>query len=1119
MTKIKLILYKKFKYKKKIGRRGFSRQIIFGVLFLLIWFQLFQENVTNMNSSPIQKSKVNQTLKQFKSSSDKFLNAYSPQRGEYPPNNMLSTKSTTSMIKSQPSPDDIIDAYALVCGVSDYPGTENDLNYCDDDAREIASFLQTEFVIPQENIVTLINENVTQDNINSTISNISQIMDSNDYFFMSYSGHGSGSLSTSNLYFNAQSPHPYSNNYYNYWHYSAPGAVMMRLHFFRIETEAGIDEIYVGDNDYRESYFTNVYSGNYFNVWSDWVLCDDIYVDLWSDYSITDWGFQVDRVEVRYWAPPYELSVYDDGLTGDELDSMLEVIPGKSVIVLDSCNSGGVGSAIQDPDRYVITASQSNEFSLELPSLHNGIFSYYFLNSWNIQHDVNADDALSFEEIFPAVYSSTVSRSSSEGSVHHPQEYDQIMGDVIFHPNAYISSMTNDSNLNVVVNFSQSGLGWGSLYTAYYDQSNQNYSIQLQNTTLLSAGGFRQQEVSAPISPFTTNGITSVLTAQYGGIMNSANISIADFLLDLNDNDDFDEDGINDSSEFYLGLNPWSNDSDEDGFFDYFELITGLEPRYNDTDLDLDNDGLSNALEVLYGTRINATDSDEDGLNDFLEVIVYSSNPLWADTDNDSINDGDEVHLYGIDPTLNDTDGDMILDGYEVNNDLNPNFDDSGLDFDEDGVLNIVEYGCGSYANQIDSDADGCPDGWEFQYGFNLTSSDDALTDIDADGLTNFVEFTYNGNPLVQDTDGDGLSDFLEIQMYYSLDNEDSDNNQIFDLYEDFDQDGLSNEFELHLGTSMIYLDSDDDGCSDGWEYNYGLNFLQADGYLDSDGDGLTNIIEYEYNGNPLLDDTDGDGASDGIEYEWGTDLNDTDTDNDGVSDNLEFYFGTDPLSKKSKISLHLIAPLMFLLSVGIVVISGKIAKGKTLLKDVPIKVKPLPAPRPLYSRSYYTTQDTLQNKFEHMTQTQKILFLANLLDQPSNSNPLRSNAIRGYGYSSPLPNSKPNIRKYSKADFIPIVKRNQTPAKSYQDKRKEAFAKLFEEEGDLPEPVVDENPQFIQNPLHRTIRYENGGINLNDISNPTKIEENNPNINFCPKCGTKVFSGMCQKCGWRWGV
>jgi YD repeat-containing protein len=59
----------------------------------------------------------------------------------------------------------------------------------------------------------------------------------------------------------------------------------------------------------------------------------------------------------------------------------------------------------------------------------------------------------------------------------------------------------------------------------------------------------------------------------------------------------------------------------------------------------------------------------------------------------------------------------------------------------------------------VDSDADGMPDGWEQQYGLNRYSSADAGIDSDGDSLTNLQEFQKGSDPTKVDTDGDGILD------------------------------------------------------------------------------------------------------------------------------------------------------------------------------------------------------------------------------------------------------------------------------------------------------------------------------------------------------------------------
>jgi len=96
-------------------------------------------------------------------------------------------------------------------------------------------------------------------------------------------------------------------------------------------------------------------------------------------------------------------------------------------------------------------------------------------------------------------------------------------------------------------------------------------------------------------------------------------------------------------------------------------------------DLDDDADGLSNDQEGMAGTDPNNSDSDNDGVLDGPEVLTYNTNPLVGDTDSDGIDDR-----------------------YEIDNNLNPNSDDSAADPDSDGRTNLDEYLGGTDPNSAD---------------------------------------------------------------------------------------------------------------------------------------------------------------------------------------------------------------------------------------------------------------------------------------------------------------------------------------------------------------------------------------------------------------------------------
>ncbi|OFX88839.1 MAG: hypothetical protein A2W99_05065 [Bacteroidetes bacterium GWF2_33_16] len=88
--------------------------------------------------------------------------------------------------------------YALVIGISDYAGTANDLQYCDDDAMDWKAELQSEGY----SVTSLLDGNATKAAIESAINTLaSQSIAGNEIAFI-YSGHGSkGNIISADLYY------------------------------------------------------------------------------------------------------------------------------------------------------------------------------------------------------------------------------------------------------------------------------------------------------------------------------------------------------------------------------------------------------------------------------------------------------------------------------------------------------------------------------------------------------------------------------------------------------------------------------------------------------------------------------------------------------------------------------------------------------------------------------------------------------------------------------------------------------------------------------------------------------------------------------------------------------
>jgi len=130
-------------------------------------------------------------------------------------------------------------------------------------------------------------------------------------------------------------------------------------------------------------------------------------------------------------------------------------------------------------------------------------------------------------------------------------------------------------------------------------------------------------------------------------------------------------------------------------------------------------------------------------------------------------------------------------------------------------------------ANNVDTDADGMPNWWEFTHKLRADVSDASL-DADNDGLTNLLEYQRSTNPRIQDTDGDGLRDGVETNTGTWVSTTSTGSNP---LKADTDGDGLSDGVEvanLPNALNPNLADSDSDGRSDPQELEQGTDPVVA---------------------------------------------------------------------------------------------------------------------------------------------------------------------------------------------------------------------------------------------------------------------------------------------------
>ncbi len=88
--------------------------------------------------------------------------------------------------------------YALVIGISDYEGTVNDLQYCDDDAQDWIAYLQSQGY----QVTSLIDMAATEAAFSAAVADLAALSVAGNQIVFAYSGHGSkGNMISADLHY------------------------------------------------------------------------------------------------------------------------------------------------------------------------------------------------------------------------------------------------------------------------------------------------------------------------------------------------------------------------------------------------------------------------------------------------------------------------------------------------------------------------------------------------------------------------------------------------------------------------------------------------------------------------------------------------------------------------------------------------------------------------------------------------------------------------------------------------------------------------------------------------------------------------------------------------------
>jgi len=242
---------------------------------------------------------------------------------------------------------------AVICGISDYDGTINDLTYCDDDAQALYDLLLSGSNWEADNVQLLLNSQATEENIQAAIAAMGAASVPGDVNLFYFSGHGGADMPDTDGDEGGD----------GYDEYLCPYMIM--------DTEITDDEL--GD-------------------WLDALPTDNVIVLLDTCHS----GGHIK-------APGLKIK----GISRTGLD--ITPVNGFAADLRKKLKRDS--DELVSP--YIQTAADDDEYSYEDESLAHGVYTYYLLDALT-NADANVDGWVAGEEAFADLYPRVVAYESTQ---------------------------------------------------------------------------------------------------------------------------------------------------------------------------------------------------------------------------------------------------------------------------------------------------------------------------------------------------------------------------------------------------------------------------------------------------------------------------------------------------------------------------------------------------------------------------------------------------------------------------------------------------------------------------------------------------------------------------------